>query len=287
MTFIVKSLIAILSLISKWIPSFFLGLRYPLELLLQYVFRYRYRVIHDNLSSSFKSKNPKEIGLVIKQYYAVLARYIAEIGMATGWKIEDVKKYIYLEENPIWQEANQTTDSAIIMASHYGNWEINIPGLAALTDKKVIGFYKPLSNTTIDSVIKNLRSKYGLNLYPIEQTPRIIAQYKDQGAWFIFLSDQVPLNMNNVHRNIFLDRPTAWMNGSEKIAQKLNLPVYYLEQKPQEKLGQYTLLLHLIRSKSEIVHPRIIMERYTTMLQKEILHDPRYWLWSHRRWKRV
>lgn len=196
-------------------------------------------------------------------------------------------KMVYKNKD-IWENYFNSKKSIIVTASHHGNWEVNMVALPALTTMKVVAFYKPISDPETEKIMLEIRSRFGLQLYPINQTPRIINKLKMEKVLYIFLGDQSPLNMNGVYWNSFLNQRTPWMTGAEKIAKKYNYPVVYLHQNPVLSNNiWYELNFELISENPRESNDGEITEKYSRILEEEILTSPQYWLWSHKRWKRA
>jgi Kdo2-lipid IVA lauroyltransferase/acyltransferase len=258
-----------------------------LSWILANIIRYRKRVIKDNLQRSFKNYSTTELDQIIHKYYCVLSRYISEIFTALSWKKKDVPTYIQIE-NLSQNKTMLSGHSAIIMASHYGNWELTVTTFPLLIDTKVIAFYKPLSSEFLDRWMKARRSTFGLELYPIDQTVRVMQNNTQNHILYVFIGDQGPLNMNGVYWNTFLNLNTPWLTGAEKLARKYNYPVYYMQQIPvEDKTLKYKIDFHNISQEPSKELDGSIIEKYTRMLETEILDKPEYWLWSHKRWKRA
>ncbi|MBK8052930.1 MAG: lysophospholipid acyltransferase family protein [Saprospiraceae bacterium] len=165
---------------------------------------------------------------------------------------------------------------------------MNMVLLPCFVSQRVIAFYKPISDTTIDNIMLNIRSAFGLELYPIEQTMRVMNHLKDENILYVFIGDQTPLNMNGVYWNTFLHQATPWLTGAEKLAKKYNLPVLYLQQIPETECNiSYTLRFHIITENPDHEASGSITEKYSRILENEIIAKPEYWLWSHKRWKRA
>ena len=88
----------------------------------------------------------------------------------------------------------------------------------------------------------------------------------------IFIADQTPSKANLHYWTTFLNQDTAMLNGAERIARKLDLPVIFLDVQ-KVKRGYYT------------VEMKLMTESYARMTEKMILRNPAYWLWTHKRWK--
>lgn len=277
---------SILSFIVIRLPFIHQCLLLSFRIIVQYIIRYRSKVIQNNLINSFgQDKSPSEISRIKRYYYKVLTRYIKEIIFKTVWspcKIQSVVDIIEVDE---WNKFINQQNGVIVMASHSGNWEFNLPILPLFLDCDVVAFYKPISNQWMDKLMLKLRSQFGMKNFPIEQTARVMAQYRGKNAVFIFVGDQSPINMNGVYWNTFLHQDTPWLTGAEKLATRNNMPVLYLEQIPYDSLG-YNLKFHVITLNPSNLEKGAITQKYSEILEHEIHQRPEFWLWSHRRWKR-
>jgi Kdo2-lipid IVA lauroyltransferase/acyltransferase len=278
-----------ITFLAKYLPFIIDFILWKLRVVLEYVLRYRSKVIFQNLKNAFsKEKSIQEIKHIKHQYYGVLLRYIREALYKSVWETSKIRQSLKIEDSEKWNHFFQQNKGVIVLASHSGNWEFNLPVLPIFVASEVIAFYKPISNQRINKVMFQLRSKFGMKNYPIEQTARIMAKYKDQNALFLFVGDQSPLNMNGVHWNTFLHQDTPWLTGAEKLAIRYKMPVVYLEQIPMSgsETWLYTIQFHLISSDASKTKTGEITQKYTEILEQEIRQRPAYWLWSHRRWKR-
>ncbi len=289
-SFILNIILKFIKFIINYTPLLFEILLWKIKIILKYILQYRKKVIISNLNNSFgQGLTKNDLDAITDQYYDVLIRYFRESMYIMAWPKEKLLNAIRPSNSLEWQKFSAMNSSCIVTASHYGNWEMNMVLFPTLIKARVVAFYKPISNKLIDSVMHNIRSKYGLELYPIEQTARIMTKLKHEKIMYIFIGDQTPVNMNGVYWNTFLNQKTPWLNGAEKLAKKYNFPVVYLKQIPesvQRKNVYYTLDIIPISDgkKMEDVH---ITEKYAAILEEEIISNPPYWLWSHKRWKRA
>jgi KDO2-lipid IV(A) lauroyltransferase len=97
-------------------------------------------------------------------------------------------------------------------------------------------------------------------------------------------ADQSPSNIERAIWTSFLGIETACLHGPEAYAKKTNMPVLYLKiSKP--KRGYYSLEFEELINNPEKCKPNEITNVYFSRLEQDILNQPEYWLWSHRRWK--
>lgn len=289
MYFLMQVWLRIFKFICRYWPAAVRIFAWKIYILLCIVIRYRKKVITTNLRACFGSEvNTQQLYNWRKAYYRVLRRYIMEAMYVAAMPAHKLVKLVEVSQKELWGDYFDRHKGVIVMASHYGNWEMNMVLLPALLKRRVVAFYKPISDPAMAKFMHSIRSAYGLELYPIEQTVRIMMQLKDEQVLYIFIGDQSPVNLNGVYWNTFLGRKTPWFTGAEKLARRFEYPVAYLHQEPQDcRPLCYTLRFELMSQQPKEEAEGSITERYSRLLEAEIRKQPEYWLWSHKRWKRV
>lgn len=272
------------------IPGLISVIEKILVVLTSRIFNYRKTVIEGNLHRCFPELTPQELKSMQQAYYKNMIRYMREtiqIGFGSEKSVfNHVRKNTSINEsvNP------DGSSSYIMMGSHYGNWETVSLLPVLYPNQTFIAFYKPVENSLSAQLFHYIRSRFGLQLYPITQTARIIKEYKHKPVCYIFVGDQSPLNMNGVHWNIFLGQHTPWLTGGERLARKYNLQVVYWSIKPEafnESGPSYEISIQNICDTPLDMQTGKITEIYSRLLEQQIIEKPEYWLWSHKRWKRA
>lgn len=273
--------------LSRIAPKFTALVIGTLSIFLFRIIGYRKAIIQRNFIKSFPEWPDSKIMETIKQFHLVFSRYIIETLAVYSNNKQDIIHKSTCQNVDYWREYIDKQKSIILMGAHYGNWETNIVLLPEILKCQVVGFYKPISNPFLESLVLNKRSRFGLKLIPIDQTVRYMAQNKNEKIVYVFISDQGPLNMNGVYWNRFLNQKTPWYMGAEKLAKKFEYPVLYLSQKPLIGTVWYELSLSIIFDDFKNVNDGWITEKYSNLLEKQIKSEPSFWLWSHKRWKRA
>jgi len=285
--FISALLFRFLLFLSRIAPNFTAIVIRTMSIFLFRIIGYRKAIIQRNLKNSFPEWDNANISETIKKFHQVFSRYIIEtLAVYSNNKQDIIHKSTCLNVD-YWRQYIDKQKSIILMGAHYGNWETNIVLLPEILKCQVVGFYKPISNPFLESLVLNKRSRFGLKLIPIDQTIRYMSQHKNEKIVYVFISDQGPLNMNGVYWNIFLNQNTPWYMGAEKLAKKFEYPVLYLSQKPLLGSVWYELSLRIIFDDFKNVSDGWITGKYSNLLEKQIKSEPSFWLWSHKRWKRA
>ena len=129
----------------------------PLYLVLNYVVRYRRKVILENLRNSFPEKSPKEIRKIKNRYYWHLTQIAVEMVKMLVLPRCILRKR-YRCSNP--ELVNRYFDegrSVILMSSHYNNWEWMILALDEMFKHHGVGVGKPNSDKVFEKLVNGAR----------------------------------------------------------------------------------------------------------------------------------
>jgi KDO2-lipid IV(A) lauroyltransferase len=252
--------------------------------LIYHLIGYRRKVVIANLKSSFPEKDENEIRLLtIKFYHHLCDISLESIKGFTMSKHELIRRHHILNPELADHYFNKGV-SVIALPAHYNNWEWGSLSPGMQIKYPVVCFYKPMSNILTDTFVKNHRTKFNTRLASIRETAITFDELSAKPNAFIMAADQSPSNMEDSYWFNFLNHDTAWLHGPEKYARKYNLPVIYIDIQ-KVKRGFYALELVLLTETPVALPDGEITRLYVRHLEKSILKEPAYWLWSHKRWK--
>ena len=256
-------------------------------LIVYYLIGYRKNVVRENLKRSFPDKTDRELLATEKKFYHHLCDLLFEsMKMATISKEEMSRRMKILNYEPLLKHYDENK-SVLLITSHYGNWEWTSSFSMYLpADKPMYQVYKQQKNKLFDRLIYNLRIRFGSVNVEVNELFDVLSSLKQQGKMGMIglISDQSPSRKGIKYQSQFLNQRTPVITGTEIIAKKYDFPVYFVQIR-RVKRGYYTcnpvpICLHPQESgKFEIT------EKYIRLLEQEIMAEPAYWLWSHRRWK--
>lgn len=246
---------------------------------------YRKKVVRTNIENSFPEKSPQEVQQMVRGFY----RHFCDL------LIESIKTFSISEEEAVRRCPAANTDiferlynegrSFIFVGGHYANWELFAVAAAAIIPHQMGALYAPLSNPFFDKLIQKTRGKTGLRLFPKNEPDVMFEMMRSGPSAFIFGADQSPSSTKKkAHWTTFLNQDTPVMLGTEKFAKKYDLPVVFGGIYRISR-GYYqfksTMLTETPRATAEFE----ITEMHTRILEEQILTDPQYYLWTHKRWK--
>ena len=250
-----------------------------------YILRYRRDVVDSNLANSFPEKTQSERELIAKKFYQHFCDAFVE-NLYFDWisekKGKDCVKYLNPELlNSYLDQGKQV----FTFFGHYNNWEwfCNLP---LYSNHRLYAVYKKLRNPTFELFYSNIRSRFGA--IPLERADTFKQLVNDHQngipSMSAILFDQTPRPHEIHHWITFLNQDTPVVLGAEKMAQKLDAVVLFLYSRKIRR-GYYETEFQLVTEHAKTCSKFEITDKCNSLLEKQIIEQPEYWLWSHKRWK--
>lgn len=254
------------------------------------VARYRVKVVRQNLLNSFPEKDKKELRRIERRFYRNLAEFFVDavqLASITEKKWKKRTTYLNLDE----MAAEMDGSNWINVLAHFGSWEMYSsygfhPSVGAC-----VAAYHPLNNKAFDMYYRKVRNTFpGIKAVPMNELLRFYMTHKDKKVdgrpiSLALIADQnAPLDAQSQWVR-FLNQPTVFFHGGEKIARKFGLPVYYMHSRKTGR-GKYELWYERIWDGKSPTENHEITTKYAQLLEAEIRECPEMWVWSHRRWKK-
>lgn len=260
---------------------------YPLT---YYVARYRRRIVSKNLRLSFPEKSKTERKVIEKAFYHHFTDIIVEI--LFGYKATDeqmCEHMIYTPADKAYaEELIEKYGGCFFLLSHYGNWEWESDISKRFADPRMhlVSIYRQLDNHTMDTILKTIREQRGTTMCEMRDLLRqMIRDSKSERlCTYGMINDQKPSLFSQHYWTTFLHQETAFLDGTERLAQKFKYPIIYVHI-TMPKRGVYVNTFTVISEHPDQEEQYYITERYARLLEENILECPQLWLWSHNRWK--
>ena len=249
------------------------------------VFGYRKKVVFDNLRNSFPNKSEQELNKIGRIFYKHFCDLIFESLKCFSISKKSVLKRMKFNNPEVINAFYEKGKSVILVGGHFGNWELFAVGIGLHIKHLPIGLYRPLTNKYFNNKINDSRSKFGLLMLPTRETRQFFQDSQDKLTCTIFGSNQSPSNVGTAHWMEFLNQETGVAIGAEKYSVRYNYPIVFGIIRPAKR-GHYEVDFKLLTETPEAMEPGAITEQFTRMLEANIVANPPYWLWTHRRWKR-
>lgn len=254
-----------------------------LFLVLYYIIGYRKKVVFENLKNAFPKSNEESRKKIAKLFYSHLCDLSLETIKTMTMSPASVKKRVLFDQKGVFNQFYKKKQSIIIAMGHYGNWEWAGAGYAVSDNHHLYIIYRPLKDRNFNGMLYRMRIRLGNGLYPLQSALKNILRDREELTATAFIADQAP-PPENAHWCTFLNQDTPYFTGIAKIARKLNYPVLYVST-PRIERGKYEVFAEVLCEDPQNWTEQEIIEAFSKRLEKDIVHRPELWLWSHRRWK--
>ena len=252
---------------------------------LYYIIQYRKKVVTQNLILVFPEKSPKEITQIRKKFYKHLCDMFMEMIKSLSISKKEMMKRFTIIEPQTFKELQSKNKSIIVLMGHYASYEWAIAAQFVL-DFPIVGVYKEIKNKYFDRLAHKIRGRFDTRLIKHRNVIKEITRDKVHGKICAYglLSDQSPKLKNALYWTNFMNIKVPVITGGEVLAQRLDLPVMYL-QVEKVKRGYYQAKFIKITDTPKNCENHYISRKYLSLLEEQIYNNPEYYLWTHRRWK--
>jgi KDO2-lipid IV(A) lauroyltransferase len=253
--------------------------------IIYHIIGYRKKVVLINMTNSFPEKSKEEILTIRKEFFHHFCDSFVETIKLWSISEKEIKKRCHFKNPDLFDIYAEKGQSIVAVLGHYGNWEW-MTSFSAWKNYNFLPIYKPLHNKVFDKMYIEIREHFGAKTLAKNDTLRTMISYKRKNEFTItaFIGDQTPKRDNIHYWTQFLNQETPILQGTERIAKKLNQAVIYVYMK-KVKRGYYEIEFLPLFDDPKNTQENEITEKHTRILEEIINRDPAYWLWSHKRWK--
>ncbi len=271
--------------LTGWLPLWLLYGVSDLFFLVVAAIGYRREVITGNLHKAFPEKSSSEIQKIRLRFYLHFCDLFVETLVLQHISPRKIQKRVHLVNPEVLQTMLKEGHDIVAVLGHYGNWEW-IPVTSLSLDAVGLSVYRPLKNKYFDRFMLQLRGIFGSRNIPLNATAREIVKYKCNQQRFVLglISDQSPSRKELHYWTTFLNQNTPIILGPEKMAKLAKAKIVYWKMEKLRR-GHYQITFIPYEGDVSSAPEFAITEWQVRLLEQQILQQPEYWLWSHKRWK--
>jgi Kdo2-lipid IVA lauroyltransferase/acyltransferase len=268
------------------LPFFLLyALSDVLFVLIFYVFRYRRKVVLENLQRAFPEKTRSEILAIRRQFFRNLADIIVESLKTLTISPEELRRRIQLYDFDLLNDYLKNGQPVVVMTAHQGNWEWLLVRGSLEVITEIDAVFKELSQPLFNRLMQQIRGRFpATHLSEMQKLPRELISRRSVPRAIALVADQTP-QPQHAYWTEFLHRQTPFFVGGAKIAFSQNYPVLFMDMK-RIRRGFYEIRTFPVANPPYTGRkPEDILENYVRRIETSIIRQPADWLWSHKRWK--
>lgn len=251
-----------------------------------YIIGYRKKVVMDNLNMAFPDKTAKEREKISRKFYRNFFDFIVESIKAFSMSASSFeKRYVIENYDEVMSYVQKSKQGAVLTAAHAFSWEWMIFAGHHLPENiSAYISYTPLSNKSLDKLIRMNRERFGLEL---NRANKFVEKLKkqDEGQLSLcgLIADQSPKKQYKFRGDFFgIDVPI--FTGPERLAKEMNQSIWFMYIE-RTKRSHYQLHFELITNKPNDFETGGITKIYIEKVEDMIRKNPDNYLWTHRRFK--
>lgn len=257
--------------------------------LIYYIARYRRKIVDENLGNCFPQKTQAERDTIRRQFYRNFCDTFVEAVKLLHISNDEISRRMRFENTELIDSLLSQGKSICVYFSHCGNWEWAPSITLHTTHHQGVEYcqvYRPLRSHAFDTIMLTIRSRFGSLSFPKSTVFRDLVRLKKDDKLSVtgFMSDQKPSHNDPTVITMFLNRPTAFISGTETLARRMGLAVIYWDMEKTSR-GHYCITCRLLDDGSHNSENGQLTKKYAAMLQNTISRNPPIWLWTHKRWK--
>jgi len=275
----------VMALMSRWPPRLLDAFGYVAYVFVYRILRWRRKLAATNLANAFPDRSKAERDDILRQSYRNLGHTLAEALWGYAASAEALTSRVRFVNPELITQYTAHGRSVVLLAAHFCNWEWLLLTAGGVLRVPIDAVYKPQRVTSVDTFLKNARSRFGGNPIPLQSFMFEVMKRRNDVRAYALVADQTPKHNEEKYWTTFLHQDTAFFVGPDRIARILKAPVFYVAMR-REGPGRYCVELKLLAEPpyARDAGPEIV-ERYARMLEEEIRRSPADWLWINRKWK--
>ena len=247
--------------------------------------KYRNIAIANLESAFYREKSPREIRRIAREVFANLARSACEVINFPKINEKNIDRFVRIEGIEHVDRSFEAGKGTIILASHFGNWELlgmtfRVKGYPGVTIGRKIYFYK------YDNFLNGLRKSHDVNVIYRDDSPRKMLKVLKENRILGIVADQDVDSVEGVFVNFF-GKPAYTPIGPAALARASHaemIPCFVIRRRYGHVL-KIEEPVKLVRTENKEADLVINTQRWSAVIESYIRRYPEQWVWMHKRWK--
>ena len=240
-----------------------------------------------NLKIAFPEKSDTELKIIMKEFYHHFLDVFMEMIKTFTISNEEILKRFKLTNQEELDAFMGRNDNVLLMSSHYANFEW-LFSLNLRVQHNGFAAYKKVKNKYMNNFIVRSRSRFNTTLIPTKELIASLGENDSKGIKCVYgmLCDQSPKLNKIYHWSNFFGVQVPVISGTEMLAKKHNYAVMYIET-TKVKRGFYETKMGILSENPREVPDFEITDLFMKKLEAQIIKNPAYYFWTHKRFKHM
>ncbi|MCQ9207472.1 MAG: lysophospholipid acyltransferase family protein [Omnitrophica bacterium] len=238
-----------------------------------------------NLRDAFPEKSDREIEGIAKGVFVTLCRNAVEWLNIYKLTKKNLDAWITSEDFKKIDEAYSKGNGVLILASHFGNWELS-SFCFTLKGYKSTAIARRIYFDRYNNFIQKMRASKNVNVVYRDESPKKFLRILRKNEVLGLLADQDMDSVGGVFVDFF-GKPTYTAKAPVTIAMASKAPLIPLfvirGPKKHRLIIEDPIEIEIKATKEETI--KYNTQKWTRLLESYIRKYPDHWVWMHKRWK--
>ena len=240
------------------------------------------KLIHSNIKKAFPKINEKDLKNITKSMWNNYGRVFAEYMFMKNFRNDKLQNNIEIVGKEILEDIKNSNQKAVFISGHFSNFEL----MAMQIEKagiKLAAIYRPLNNMFLNLVMEKIRKRYICKTQIKKGIGGLkqLLSFNYEGYSTALMIDQ---RVSQGIKSNFFNEKAFTTTIPAQLVKKFKIPIVPIFIERYEGI-KFKMTVHKPIYFSDEQTIEDITSQLNEILEKMVLSDPNYWIWSHNRWK--
>ena len=240
------------------------------------------KLIQSNIKKVFPEIESVQLNKITSSMWNNYGRVFAEYVFMKNFRNNQLNDNIKIIGNDILEEIKKNNQKVIFVSGHFSNFEL----MAMQIEKagiKLAAIYRPLNNIFVNKIMERIRRKYICKTQikkGIGGLKELLKLNKDGYSTALMIDQRVSQGI----RSNFFNEKAYTTTIPAQLVKKFKIPVVpiFIERYEGIKF-KMTVFKPIKFDENQTIED--ITNKLNKILEKMIISEPNFWIWSHNRWK--
>ena len=240
------------------------------------------KLIQSNIKKVFPEIESAQLNKITSSMWNNYGRVFAEYVFMKNFRNNQLNDNIKIIGNDILEEIKKNNQKVIFVSGHFSNFEL----MAMQIEKagiKLAAIYRPLNNIFVNKIMERIRRKYICKTQikkGIGGLKELLKLSKDGYSTALMIDQRVS---QGIKSNFFNEKAYTTTIPAQ-LVKKFKIPVVpiFIERYEDIKF-KMTVFKPIKFDENQTIED--ITNQLNKILEKMIISEPNFWIWSHNRWK--
>ena len=240
------------------------------------------KLIHSNIKKAFPKIDEKDLKNITKSMWNNYGRVFAEYMFMKNFRNDKLQNNIEIVGKEILEDIKNSNQKAVFISGHFSNFEL----MAMQIEKagiKLAAIYRPLNNMFLNLVMEKIRKRYICKMQIKKGIGGLkqLLKFNYEGYSTALMIDQ---RVSQGIKSNFFNEKAFTTTIPAQLVKKFKIPIVPIFIERYEGI-KFKMTVHKPIYFSDEQTIEDITSQLNEILEKMVLSDPNYWIWSHNRWK--